>query len=505
MLGPREAVHLAIAGLDLRAPFVPWQRLRALSHHLPILALITAVALLNLPSLSGYFHGDDFVAFVDLTSREPLDHLWRVFTFSDSNFYWRPLGEVYHLALYLVFGLDAFVFRLANLLVFLATIYLLYVLCLRLGLPRPVALGACLIFGVFPNHTVSVFWVTNGQRLLSMLFFVACLVSVEKASRTGRKSDEALAWLFFVAAGLSDETTLALAPIPLLLSFVVRERREGWLPGASRVLGYAGLVAALLPLQFALTRDDEPRLAAYGFGEHALSQIWALSSHLVAPVDGGGTLAKSFVSLAPEHWVAGALAVAAGVLLLLLGSPLTRLLAVWCALGLAPFALWDMPWLAPRYVYLAAIPFSMLVAWAAYAAWQARPRIAWREIMPLVVLPLAAYLLFWSAQATLERNRQWDNETEQYRALAEGIKTALPDLRHNTRLIIYYGVWRGWSVWPEAVVRSVYRDDTLDVVSIGKEASEGEGPPPLWRDVVVYYADGKFIPVPPKREAAGPR
>jgi hypothetical protein len=67
------------------------------------------------------------------------------------------------------------------------------------------------------------------------------------------------------------------------------------------------------------------------------------------------------------------------------------------------------------------------------------------------------------------------------------------------RSFIYYGVWDASFIWPEAVLRTVYRDATLKAVSIGQAEAE-EGQPLLQpNDVAVYYTERGFILPAPRR------
>ena len=54
--------------------------------------------------------------------------------------------------------------------------------------------------------------------------------------------------------------------------------------------------------------------------------------------------------------------------MLLIGSWKMRFLAAGTALALAPFTLWNIEWISPRYVYMAAIPYSVLLAWLVVTA-----------------------------------------------------------------------------------------------------------------------------------------
>ncbi len=474
-----------------------WPRIRALNLDPYLLLIMAIVAAVHIPSMGAYFHGDDFVAMTDLVSKPPLRHLADVYTFGDADFYWRPLGKTYDVFIYQLFGLSPVAFHIGSVLFFEGTIVMLYWLTRRMGMPQPVAVAACLIFALFPNHVVSVAWITNTSRLMAVFFFVASMLMIEQAARTKRFPDEAAAWLLFLAAALSDETSLALAPLPILFSILVRTKREHWTSLAARALAFGGMAAALVPLQFMYTRDDEPRLATYTFGSHIIDQTWALSSQLVLPIKGGPPMSEAFASLDALQWAAGALTILAAAVLLLVGSSRMRFLVIWGGLALAPFTLWAVPYTAPRYVYMTAVPFAIVVAWLAYAAWQAlAPKLSTARLRLVPVAVAATALVVLGSFANIERNDTWQKATDPYRVLATGLKQSLPTVPPHSRLIIYYGVWDGFNAWPNAVVRTIYKDPTLDAINVPAKASEDSNQPRRANDIVVFYADGHFISVP---------
>jgi hypothetical protein len=199
-----------------------------------------------------------------------------------------------------------------------------------------------------------------------------------------------------------------------------------------------------------------------------------------------------------EQWAAGGIAIAGGVLLLIGGSWKMRLLAIWTAAALAPFTLWNIEWLSPRYVYMAAIPYSIMFAWLLNAAVDALRR--WRYVQlaaASAVLVAALVAGVWAAQTTLDRNDDWAASTEAFRTLAVGLPEAVPNPPPNSRIVIYYGIWQDFPLWPRVVARTVYRDESIEVLSIDRRNVDSPLPRREPRDIVLYYSDGHFLPVAP--------
>ena len=288
---------------------------------LSLLAVLSCVAALYAPTLNDALHGDDFVAFTEFKSKGFLEYSRDVFLFRDTNFYWRPLGCIFHYTLYAFFGLDPFVFRLAALLFFLGTLAGLYVFCLRERLGHWVALGCATVMGVLPSHVVSVTWVTNTSRLTAAFLVVACLLLLQNARLSKRVVIwESLAFLCFAGAVLSDEVTAGLAPLPLLYTLLLSNRRLDLRTLALRAVPYVLLVAIVVPLQFTYTIHDEARLNDYGFGRHILTSIWVIASQLSLPLASGRPLDVFVHRFSSAEWAAGAALLAYTAVLLVYGS-----------------------------------------------------------------------------------------------------------------------------------------------------------------------------------------
>jgi hypothetical protein len=456
---------------------------------IPELTLVLAAAVVAYASsLNGYFHGDDFIAFVDMATKPWDDHLWDVLRFQDNNFYWRPLGQTYYRLIYETAGLQAWVFRTANLAVFLVTLVLLHRLCLTMGLSRAAAFGAVLLFALYPNHVVSVSWITNAPRLIALMFFLLSLLALHSAIEKRSLLLEGAAWLCIVLACLSDEVTIAMAPIPVVYAFFVHREYRSPLRLGMRVVAYGAIVAALLPLQFLFTPDDEPRLAFYGFSWNIPEQAWSLASQLALPLTDANPMDVPEVLMSDQQWAAGAALLVVLGLGILFGSARVRFLALWVIAALAPFSLWNIEVVAPRYVYLAGAPLAILVAVLASAIVEQLPVRPLRFGAGGVAAIALVVVSVIGLNQTEDRNGQWERATDDYRVLAEGLQSVHEDLPSGSRVVVMDGPWLPYWRWPVAAVQTIYHDPTLSAVSV----------PPGWPyealpgDVVVYHSEGRL-------------
>jgi hypothetical protein len=483
----RGASRLDIGGAGL---------LRVLRRHWPLVAVLALVTAVYLPTLDHYFHGDDFLALIDLATKQPWPFFRDVLTFQDSNFFWRPLGELYNLALYSIFGLDHVAFHVGSIVVFLATLVLVYVFCLNAGLGRGVAIGAVLILGLFPNHPLNVAWTTAVPRVIGVMFLMLSLVLLQTALRTRSPRFEVLAVVAFALACLADETLAPLGPVPVLYALAM-DRREGWLRrSALRAAGFGAIAVSIVAIQVLLP-PSAARMESVTLGQHMLKNYWGLLSKLVLPVpDGIGV-----VDVALSQWIAGLIAGVVGVLLLALGERRVRFLVLWTALGLVPFSTWAIGIVPARYVYLGAVPFSILFAWFIVAVWQtvinaqaweviSRRRAVRPAFVALAIVLLTSGIVL-SIHETHSRHLAFGRETEKYRILAVRLPEALPHVPPGATIVVYDGIWEMQALWPDAVVQTIYGDRTLRLLNVPPE-HEGTSWPRLGiRDKPVTYRGEK--------------
>ena len=475
------------------------------SEALALTAVLTLVFLVYVPTLNDYFHGDDFLAFVDLTTLKPWQQISDVFTFNDSNVYWRPLGHLFYLGIYQAAGLDPYYFHLAAMGIFLATLAMLYRFCTGFGLDRTVALGAVAVCGLLPNHVVSVAWVTNAPRLLAVLFVLLSLIMLQQSLKSGRRWYEVASFLAMALAVLSDEVVVSLTPLPVVYALLAQPRPQSlWRQHLLRVLPYLalGLTVGVLQITAGTVQQKVApvviSLDEIGLGWHVFREYWALVSKLVLPVTDSVTLG----SITVVQWAAGAVAVACALAGVIFGSWRAWFLVGWIAAALAPFTLWEAPIAPARYVYMAAIPFSIVLSWFALTVLRAMSRsrpLAWASRAGLApagyALATGAIVaaLALSAMETMDRNEVFGRSAEPYRALAEDLPQVVPEVPIGSRFIIYYGVWDGSVVWQDAVVQTIYRDRSLRTLNIDAARTDTNVIAPQAKDVVLFYSERGFI------------
>src|SRR5512140_94852 len=97
-----------------------------------------AISILYLPALSAYFISDDFgtVAFL-FFNRQNLDQVpWFLLQSNDGGIYFRPLGQLFYLTYWWIWGIDSFGYHLTNVIFHALNCILVYALIARVSASR---------------------------------------------------------------------------------------------------------------------------------------------------------------------------------------------------------------------------------------------------------------------------------------------------------------------------------------------------------------------------------
>ncbi|CAN5597403.1 hypothetical protein BH11MYX1_BH11MYX1_28170 [soil metagenome] len=384
-----------------------------------VLALVAATAL-YLPAIGrGLVNYDDPWLYRDntLLHHPSWSGVVTVFTDLDSPQRFQlspeylPIRDLSVMADYALWGDWYGGFHLTNLVIYLAAIALWFLALTRLGIPKPLAGLALLLWAVHPSHAESVAWLAERKGLLGMMFAGACALGYAAFRAADGKSR--VAWLLLaVPCGVFAVWSKAIAAFAvaaiLPLELALPERRTSWKRSLSGlvVIGGAALLAyipvVLLAVRWSIVGTTTAPLpasrAASVVGVHGFYlelASGAIKNAVTYPISSSGPNALQLVlgalgfvaivvALRPKH-----AALRAGCVLWLLG---------WLPVGHLLLPL-QMVFVADRYLLVPSLGFALVVAWAIGTIGRPQLRIA---VGAVVVLAFALRAL--DAQASWNTN-----------------------------------------------------------------------------------------------------
>jgi tetratricopeptide (TPR) repeat protein len=334
--------------------------------------------------------------------------------------YYRPLMSFGYLLFYQIAGGVPFSFHLANIVLNVVVVLLIFSVVRRLSGER-VGLLAAGLFALHPLHTESVAWVAGVTDLELAVFYLLTFLLYLRVS----EPEKGYAWRVamcgsFVLALLSKEQAMTLPVLVTLFEHFYRDDRETTSLG-QKVSRYgplwavAGLylVGRWILLGGVATIISRPALSGYEVVLSAISLLGSYIWKLVWPAN----LSAYYVFHKSSH------VTDRNVLLALLGLAICgivfALLWRWARLLSFAFIMIFLPlgpilnprWMpasvfAERYLYLPSIGFCWLIAWAAAKLWTADTQGVLRPVSRAIPLLLIAIAYPYAAK-TVARNRDW--------------------------------------------------------------------------------------------------
>ncbi len=337
--------------------------------------------------------------------------------------YYRPLMTFGYLLFYQIAGAVPFSFHLANVVLNVVVVLLVFRLLRRLSGER-VALIAAGLFELHPIHTESVAWIAVVTDLELAVFYVLTLLLYLHLADTGKGYGWRTAMCgSFALALLSKEQAMTLPVLAVLFEHFYREDRATT-STRQKVSRYAPLWAVTglylivrgILLGGVAGVVSRSALSWYEVGLSAIALLGSYLWKLVWPAQ----LSAFYVFHRSSHLTDSS------VLLGLAGLALCGIafLVLWRRAHMVSFAfvLLFLPlgpvlnarWMpasvfAERYLYLPSIGFCWIVAWAAVKLWSADVPGFVRPLSSAVPLLLIALALPY-AVAAVARNRDWKSE-----------------------------------------------------------------------------------------------
>ncbi|OGR50312.1 MAG: hypothetical protein A2049_12920 [Elusimicrobia bacterium GWA2_62_23] len=408
------------------------KRFREFFRDNPMLALaLLAFFAVYSASLNNGFHRDDHPHIAGNAAIRDLSNFPKLFSrdyfvLSGSVAY-RPMVTAFRFAQYRVFGTDARLWRLFNLLVHALNAVLLCLVVIRVSGSRPAAAAAAALFLLHPAHTEALNYISNGQPDMLCLLFL-CAASL--AYLSGR-----LAWTaaWFLLALFSKEMALAFPVLLLIYEYSRGGLRRAWrLPA---LLAAAALLFAVWRLAWfragPVFLDNAQADAAFGFSAQgsftALLQFPALAGYYLKLLVWPAALSVEIDRLLPETGffsLFNALLAWLALLALAAWGIMSRLVRPWALFAFAFFAaLLPVSGLVPltsrvqeHFVYVPSALFCAL-AGILFARGSAAGGKARAAALAAVMVALGA-----SAVRVYARNADWRSPA----ALAEADLKAFP-------------------------------------------------------------------------------
>ena len=328
-----------------------------------------------------------------------------------------PIRDLSVMADYAIWGERFGGFHLSSLVIYLAAIAVWFAALTELGIARPIAGLALLIWAVHPSHAESVAWLAERKGVLGMLWAGMCALGYARY-RAGRSAW----WLALAVTGgvfavwskaIAAFAVAALGPLELALP----ERRVSWkrsLGGLAAIAIATGL--AYVPVVVFAVRWDIVGNASAPLPASRLVSVIGVHGFYLRLAAGtiANAVAYPIATAGPSGFdlAIGALGFAAVIAALIRGSPVVRAAAILWLFGWLPVGHLLLPlqmvFVADRYLLVPSLGFALAVAFGLAAI--ARPRL---RSIAIAAVCAAFGLRALSAQAA------WDsNEALWQRAIA---------------------------------------------------------------------------------------
>jgi len=314
--------------------------------------------------------------------------------------YYRPLVQTLFTLGYVTWGETALAWHLSQVLLHLLMVALVYLLLLKIGLSKSIALFATLLFSVHPGKAEGVVWVYGLSSQLVAILIIATLLSWQRRSYIGVA--------FFTSLALLSRETAVLIPLLLLMA-------EWLLPQGQRrwhfVLLSALLVASYLILRTAVVGSFPP-LTSIPPGDYLLtllSLISTIGGIILLPLDGVGIYPFVVTTSASLSTLLGVV-ITAGFLALCgyFYRQEDRISLFWMAWTLLWLVMWFNLGRFGLYLFTEKAIYLALLGPCVIAATQL---LKWRYGKPTLTTLIIGYILL-----TLWRGSFWDNQIDFFTA-----------------------------------------------------------------------------------------
>lgn len=471
---------------------------RAVAWWAPLAVALAAVFAAQARTMTFFFFQDDFVPFGEMVKHGAARYTWNLITVQDLTPNWRVVPGLLYLANYELFGVEPLPVHVTTMALHLGTVALLYALVVRTTQARWAAVAAGLLFGIHPAYAGTLGQLGLAHVAATFLIAATLLAVVESARAPSTRI--AMRWLgaavaLYVLVLASNESMAAVWPL-FGLALLLFDDGPAERPGqrvaraAVRSLPFAALAfsAAAAFTACDCTAAEE----TYEIGSaHRAFLIYM--GRLLWPLGLEGS--PSYID-AP-HLVAGLALTAIAAVSFARGNALARLGVTWMVLALVPHVL-IATHTAPRFTYIAAAGFALLVSGIAVAAvpWLRRAHVAAPAVAGIVALAAVAP---WYAVETHRQNEPWREDTEDWRLLHDELLRVFPEVPPGAWVQVIGGPLThpinnfyvmpamAWTMWNPGVTLHTYAPGD----PFAAQVRQSENP------YAAEFRDGRLVPLRP--------
>ena len=394
-----------------------------------LLCLALAGLAVYWPVLDDFFVLDDFI-WLQAASNPSADDFFRdAFSFPTGTLFdaptpfWRPLVDTYFYVTWRIFGDEPLPYHLLNLAIHVAVAGLTGLLARTLMKSALVGVATALVFLTLPAYDFAVTWISSVTELLAAMLYMLAVVLYATSRRTADRRLYVAALGAFGLALLTKESAVTI-PVALLIVALATNfsEKEKALVGLGRDLAPFGLLA-LAYFAFLFSEEYGPSAdeGLYRFGWHVFDNLWDYLKALTLPVSPDRGV---WVETLRPFTAAGFLVIC--VLMAIRRDAIASALAVWVFVALLPYSFFSVG-IGARYIYLASIPFSMLVVYIGWLVTRSLDAMIGRRSTTIAVILLAAVVVL-SAVETRHRQDLISGQAEVYRQLYQEVPTLCGEL-----------------------------------------------------------------------------
>ncbi len=416
-----------------------------------MIVILLAAVILYLPSYLDSYIGDDFVQQWRIRKLigDPL-RAWTVFSPEWTNWYYRPLQNLWILFTRLIFGLTPAAYYFLQICWHLLTISLLYRAARGFGSGRLGALAAASFFAINAQHHLAVDWISSIGIIAATSLSLGAIVTFNHYLNGNPKKRFLVILLFMWMGALLFHETSIILPVFLFLVWLSHPKRrkvDKWLA----MLAMSMLVLMLAYSQIQLTRENanlNPD-SILVFNSPILNQISELSEFIIRASAGWIGIGNVDEWISADTGIRNEILVMGAVFLLIVGAYIfikgsrsVRLGLTWAALqvGLIYLVLWSArPELfGGRHLYSAwtgisvALGAAVEIVYRHFASSEAIKQTEFNKLGALFLL-IAAFMVFQSIRV-IESQKSTQALTILIKELEDQMKEILPEVSSKTRV-----------------------------------------------------------------------